>query len=222
MRKGDVTAAGSSATVKGLDEPTVGLVRVAGAITNAEPGVLADLMGAALGRGTGAEWLEELVLAAVLFVGFPRALVSAAALRTIVPEPAGEPGDAADYSSWPAWRARGEATCRTVYGASYQRLRRNVRALHPALDTWIVMDGYGRTLSRPALDLKRREFCAIAMLVPQRVPRPLRSHLLGARNAGATVREVDAVLDIVASMPIVPGSRAAAARRLWAELRPEP
>ena len=222
MHKDGVTAAGPGATVKVLDEPTVGLVRVAAALTDAEQGVLADLMRAALGRGTGAAWLEELVLAAVLFVGFPRALVSAAALRTLVPDVTGEPGDAADYAAWPAWRERGEATCRTVYGANYEQLRRNVRALHPALDAWIVMDGYGRTLSRPALDLKRREFCAIAMLVPQRVPRQLRSHLHGARNAGATVPEVDAVLDIVASMPVVPGSRAAAARRLWAELRSEP
>ncbi len=220
MRKDGVTIAGRDATVGALDEPTVGLVRVAAAIADAEQGVVAGLMQAALGRGTAAVWLEELVLSAVLFAGFPRALVAAAALRGLVPEVAGDPGDADDYAAWPAWLGRGEATCRAVYGANYDRLRANVRALHPALDAWIVMDGYGRTVSRPGLDLKRREFCAIAMLVPQRVPRQLRSHLHGALNAGATPAEVDAVLDIVSRMAGVPGSRAVAARRLWTELRP--
>jgi 4-carboxymuconolactone decarboxylase len=222
MHRNDVTAASRGATVGVLDQPTLGLVRVAAGLPDAEQGVIAGLMEAAVRGGTSAAWLEELVLSAVLFTGFPRALVAAAALRTVVPDLAGEPGDAADYGSWPTWRERGEETCRTIYGAQYEALRRRVRGLHPALDAWIVLDGYGRTLSRPALDLKRRELCAIAMLVPQRVPRQLRSHLLGARHAGATDAEVDAVLEVVARMAVVPGSRAAAARRLWSELRSRP
>jgi 4-carboxymuconolactone decarboxylase len=203
-----------------LGEPTVGLVRVAASLTDADGQVLAGLMRAALGRGTPAQWLEELTLAAVLFVGFPRALVAAGALRAVVPEPAGVLGDAADYARWREWQERGELTCRRVYGSNYEKLRENVRRLHPALDAWILADGYGRILSRPGLDLPRRELCAIAMLVPQRAGRQLHSHFVGARNVGVPADEIDALLDVVAAMATVPGSRVAAARRLWSEVRP--
>src|SRR5205085_5998972 len=139
------------------------------------------------------EHLEELILNAVLLVGFPKGLVAAAALRSVVPA-AGDPGDAADYSAWPAWEKRGAATCERIYGSRYQQLRANLRALHPALEAWVIMDGYGRTISRPALDLMRRELCTIATLVPQGVPVQLHSHLRGALNTGASPNEVDAVL----------------------------
>jgi 4-carboxymuconolactone decarboxylase len=218
MHENDAPRRGRDATVELLGAEVAALLRVAAAVPDAAGPALAGMVRAALAAGTGAVWLEELVLSAPLFVGFPRALVAAAALRAEVAQPAGDIGDAADYGAWPAWRERGEKACAAIYGGGYDRLRANVRALHPALDAWIVMDGYGRTLSRPGLPVKLREFCAIAMLVPQRAERQLHSHLRGALNVGAEPAEVDAVLDIVNAMAVVPGSRAAAARRLWLDL----
>jgi 4-carboxymuconolactone decarboxylase len=81
------------------------------------------------------------------------------------------------------------------------------------------MDGYGRTLSRPQLDLVRREFCSVAMLVPQDAPRQLHSHLKGALNAGATVEQVDDVLRTAVACSGVPTARLDAAHALWAEIR---
>lgn len=222
MRENGVTPGHRDASVTVLVADTAALIRVAAGLADADQQVLVAFMSAALKAGARPEWLEEAVLAGVLFVGFPRALVGAAALRSLIPEPAGDPGDACDYGAWRNWRERGVATCAAVYGANYDRLRANVGALHPALDAWIITDGYGRTLSRPGLDLRRRELCAIAMLVPQRVSSQLHSHLRGALNAGATPEEVDAVLDIVAALAVVPGSRTTAARRLWAELKSRP
>lgn len=198
-----------------LDAPTGAIVAAAARIEAADPSALALAFRAALAAGAGAAWLDELVLEAVLFAGFPRALVAAGALRSVVPQPA-ETGDAASYDQWPEWRRRGEATCRVIYGERYDMLRRNVAALHPALDAWVVMDGYGRTLSRPALDLERRELCAIAMLVPQGVPRQLLSHLHGALNAGASRDEIAAALDIAITESGT--SNAEAARTLWTSL----
>ena len=51
------------------------------------------------------------------------------------------------------WTRRGEQTCRAVYGSHYEKLRQNIRALHPALDAWMITEGYGKVLSRGALDL---------------------------------------------------------------------
>jgi 4-carboxymuconolactone decarboxylase len=203
--------------VTSLDPATAALVRVASALTDADEVELERLMREALAAGALATWLDELVLAGVLFAGFPRALVFAAALRRLVGRVA-ESGDATDYDSWREWARRGSATARVVYGANYEKLRENVAKLHPVLDPWIVVDGYGRILSRPGLDALRRELCAVAMLVPQGVPRQLHSHFRGALNAGASRRAVEEVLSLVESQPFVPKERARAARELWSGL----
>jgi len=200
-----------------LDVSTAAIVAAAARIDGAHPDQLAARFQAAIAAGADAAWLDELVLMAVLFAGFPKALVAAAALRSVVPRH-GNVGDAASYDQWESWRSRGEATCRIVYGERYDMLRRNVAALHPALDAWVVMDGYGRTISRPELDLKRRELCAIAILVPQGVPRQLHSHLRGALNAGASREEVGAAMDIALAESGASPELANTARTLWESL----
>ncbi len=115
------------------------------------------------------------------------------------------------------WERDGEATCAVVYGDSYERLRRNIRELHPALDAWMITDGYGKVLSRPALDLKRRELCIVAACAAAGQQRQLHSHLHGALNSGASVDEVmetlDALRDLVGESEIA-GYKALLARVL--------
>jgi 4-carboxymuconolactone decarboxylase len=82
----------------------------------------------------------------------------------------------------------------------YDRLRVNIRELHPALDAWMIVEGYGKVLSRPGLDLKRRELCVVAACAVLEQDRQLHSHLHGALNAGATTAEVDETLAAVGDM----------------------
>ncbi len=200
-----------------MDAETRGLVRVALGLFDLPEAVLEERMRNARGVGTPAIWLEELLLSSVLFVGYPRALLAAGALRRVEPDHA-EGGEPSQYEGWREWLARGEATCRIIYGLHYDRLRQNVRALHPALDTWMIVDGYGKTVSRPGLDLARRELCAVAMLVPQDAPRQLLAHLKGALNAGAAPAAVESVVEL-AGAERLPEARVAVARQLWRELR---
>lgn len=200
-----------------MDPETRGLLRVALGVFDLPEAVLEERMRGARNGGTSAIWLEELILASVLFVGYPRALVAAGIFRRIEPTHA-EDGEPSQYEHWREWLARGEATCRTIYGQHYDRLRHNVRALHPALDTWMIVDGYGKTVSRPGLDLARRELCSVAMLVPQDAPRQLLSHLKGALNAGAAVESVDSLMALAAREGM-PEARLAVAGQLWRELR---
>ena len=72
--------------------------------------------------------------------------------------------------------------------------------LHPALDAWMIVDGYGKVLSRPALDLRRRELCIVAACALARQDRQLHSHLHGALHAGASPEEVRAAIDSVADL----------------------
>jgi 4-carboxymuconolactone decarboxylase len=200
-----------------MDAETKGLLRVALGVFDLPEAVLEERMRNAHAGGTPAIWFEELILASVLYVGYPRALVAATVFRRIEPDHA-QGGEPSEYEGWREWLARGEATCRIIYGPHYERLRHNVRTLHPALDTWMLVDGYGKTVSRPGLDLARRELCAIAMLVSQDAPRQLLSHLKGALNAGASVEAVDAVVAL-ASREGLPETRLTVARQLWRELR---
>ena len=214
---GPQAADGSSNVTTVLDTATRGLVRVALGLPDGSEAQLGGLIAEARLAGTPVLWLEELLISSVLYVGFPRALVAMAVFRRLEPEHA-TGSEPADYEQWRDWRARGEATCREVYGKHYDQLRHNVRTLHPALEAWMIVDGYGKTLSRPGLDLMRRELCSMGMLVAQRTPRQLLSHLRGALNAGATPEQLDEVLKLAGAAGVAPGVLAVA-NDLWLELR---
>ena len=115
------------------------------------------------------------------------------------------------------WRVEGERTCAAVYGPLYDKLRRNIRAMHPALDAWMVVDGYGKVLSRPGLDLGRRELCIIAACAASAQERQLHSHLRGALNVGIAPRVVEEAL--AALEGVVNGEQLRSAQMLWARIR---
>ncbi len=139
-------------------------------------------------------WVEETILQSYLFAGFPRTLNATREWRRVsgVTAPAAELLPEPDLDRW---REQGEATCRQVYGKFYEKLRYNIHALHPALDEWMVVEGYGKILSRPGLELRLRELCVVAACVAAGQDRQLHSHLHGALNTGSTPNEVAAALD---------------------------
>jgi 4-carboxymuconolactone decarboxylase len=144
--------------------------------------------------------VEEIILQSYLFAGFPRALNAARAWRTVSGLPAPAEDEEASVDDLDLWRARGEETCAIVYGDSYEKLRRNIRELHPALDEWMIVDGYGKVLSRPGVDLRTRELCIVAACAVSGQQRQLHSHLHGARNAGASAGDLVVVLDALTDL----------------------
>jgi len=72
--------------------------------------------------------------------------------------------------------------------------------LHPALDAWMIVEGYGKVLSRQALDLRRRELCIVSACAMARQDRQLHSHLHGAKHAGASPEEVLGAINAVADL----------------------
>lgn len=203
-------------TLDALDEPTRLLVRLSAAICG---GTEAQLRRALADAAAAVDpvWVEELVLQSYLFGGLPRALNASREWRRISGRPAPAADDGADYDRVDEWRARGEETCATVYGPFYERLRHNIAALHPALDAWMIVEGYGKVLGRPGLDLRRRELCVVAACAALGQDRQLHSHLHGALHAGAAVPEVDAVLRAVADF--VPADNQARFAQLWAHVQ---
>jgi 4-carboxymuconolactone decarboxylase len=178
-----------------LDSPTRALVRLAAEAAGGNEAAIRTAIADAA-RATPAQWVEELLLQTYLFAGFPRALNATREWRRTIGESTAPDGDAdADYARAATWRARGEETCAVVYGGAYDALRHNIANLHPALDTWMIVEGYGKVLSRPQLDLTRRELCIVAACAHTGQDRQLHSHLRGALHAGASPDVVNATFD---------------------------
>ena len=201
-------------TLEHLDEETIALVRLAAAIAGADDDTVDGHLRSAVAH-VPPQWVEELLLQSHLFCGFPRALNAARQWRELSPASAAN-DETDDPSARDGWRLRGERVCALVYGERYERLRTSVRALHPALDDAMVVEGYGRILGRPGLDLPRRELCIVAACAITGQDRQLNSHLHGALNVGVTPHALTAALEALTIMVGV--GRAAQLRRLRARV----
>jgi 4-carboxymuconolactone decarboxylase len=208
-----------------LDPQTRALIVLAARIAGADEASVRDAFSQALGAKVPGQWLEELILQSYLFCGFPRALNAArewrrqsprtpASAESALDAPAAEHAGETDQVE--EWRLRGEATCAAVYDGMYEKLRFNVRDLHPLLDEWMIVEGYGKVLGRPGLDLPRRELCIVAACAATGQDRQLHSHLHGALNVGVPAEDLREALDVLA--PLVGDSRASSARLLLARV----
>lgn len=199
-----------------LDAATVALVRVAAAIALGDEARVRERMRAARAANVPGVWMEELLLQSLLNVGYPLALVAFAAWRKVAGR-ASHVGERLAHAEWERWAQRGAEACRVVYGRAYHKLLLNLRGLHPALEPLVVIDAYGKLLSRPGLDAKRRELCTLAAIAMLDAPRQLHAHLRGALNTGSSPQEVDEVLALVEED--LGAERALRVWELWADVR---
>jgi 4-carboxymuconolactone decarboxylase len=141
------------------------------------------------------EEVYECFLQLYLFAGFPAALEAMRALRKAWPSEANDdisPGiQMFDYSEF---LDRGQKLYQQIYSKNAEIVRKEMLRLSPELAAWAIVEGYGKTLSRPGLDAMTRELCIIALLVQLGWERQLFSHILGAKNTGATS---DAIQDAI-------------------------
>lgn len=196
-----------------MTEATRALVALSAALGTGDTRRLAAAMSEA-GAAADPVAAEEVLLQSYLFLGYPRALDAVELWRTTTGRPA--PQQAED-DDWQAWRMRGEDVCARVYGRNYERLRANVRRLHPDLERWMLTEGYGKVLARPGVALPVRELCVAALLAGAGSFRQLHSHLRGALNVGADAADVADVVELACG--VVPAERAEAVREVWEEVR---
>lgn len=146
--------------------------------------------------------VEEALLQSYLFLGFPAALTALAEWRELTGT---RPSSGADESDPAEWEDRGRAVCRTVYGRAYEKLRGTVRRVHPAMDDWMIREGYGKVLARDGLDLGTRELCIVSILAATGWEPQLHSHLRGALNAGCDPAAVTEALETGLELRREPG-----------------
>lgn len=189
------------------------LVRMSGALACGRPGVLEEALHAAQ-RWVEPGEVEEALLQSYLFLGFPAALGGLALWRKV----SGAPPPQALGEAQGSWESRGERVCSQVYGEQYPGLRTNIGRLHPELDRWMVLEGYGKVLGRPGLELGRRELCIVAILAVLDAPVQLYSHLRGALNVGVPAEWVEEALQEV--LPLAPSEAARdRGRETWARVQ---
>ena len=157
--------------------------------------------------------VEEVLLQSYLFLGFPASLNGMGLWRRL----AGPAPSAPLELDCPKWANRGLEVCRAVYVDQYDTLREAVRALHPDLEQWILVEGYGKVLARPGLALTTRELCIVAILAVLGAQKQLYSHLRGALNVGADASDVEQALDHADPFLDQQGRRDS--RRVWRKVQ---
>ncbi len=128
----------------------------------------------------------EIILQSYLFAGFPAAIEG----MTILAKVYQEHGMALDISrseyDVALFTSRGEELCQKIYTTSYTAMRERFENITPDLNDWMIIEGYGKTLSRPGVDLLLREFCIVAILMVLRRTNQMYSHIRGAKHCGAS------------------------------------
>jgi 4-carboxymuconolactone decarboxylase len=160
---------------------------------------LADKLKLAQAEGVIRVEIYEAFLQLYLFAGFPAALESVRALTRSWPVERNElPEQLAtqEAAKYPSFLERGEELYKVIYGKNAQVVRNGLLDLSPELATWAVIEGYGKALSRPNLDIKTRELCIVGVLAHLGWDRQLFSHMLGAANAGASRADIESACAI--------------------------
>jgi len=141
--------------------------------------------------------LYEIVLQSYLFLGYPRMLIGAENLAEVWPS-GGETNSlltAITPDESQDWFDRGRLLCRQVYGHNYEPLKERVEAIAPDIFRWMIVEGYGKVLSRDGLSPIVRELAIVASLMVDCRPKQLHSHLRGALNVGASAATVRQVIE---------------------------
>ncbi|MBI2923044.1 MAG: carboxymuconolactone decarboxylase family protein [Planctomycetes bacterium] len=150
-----------------------------------EPGTARAARKARAG-GVSAEAIYEAALQTYLFAGYPRGISGLAAVARAV-GPAAKPQSTGGLRRW---EKRGLRLCRRIYEDATDRMLANMKALHPAIATWIIQEGYGKVLSRPGLEAAVREACAVSSLAALGAWRQLESHARGALRVGVPLADL--------------------------------
>jgi alkylhydroperoxidase/carboxymuconolactone decarboxylase family protein YurZ len=158
-----------------------------------------QVLAVAVDCGIDGEMLYEVVLQSYLFLGFPRMLTAAESwskcFRLSSAESKLVPVSNDETSRW---FSDGMSLCQRIYGEAFTPLKNRVESMAPEVFRWMIVEGYGKVLSRPGLSLIDRELCIVSSLMVENREQQLYSHLRGALNVDAPLELVETVIDDIA------------------------
>lgn len=140
--------------------------------------------------------LYEATLQSYLFIGFLRMLNATFALDKIYPvDSQKNNGNDPLIDNFMLWYKRGEELYKTVYKDKSELLKNKVESIAPEIFQWMILEGYGKVLSRNILNIQTRELSIIALLMMGNMKIQLESHIRGAINVGTPLDLIETVLD---------------------------
>ncbi len=186
--------------LRNFDPDRYGATRALGlysaAITLADNDCMGEAINIGANHGVNRRQFYEIVLQSYLFLGFPRMLIAAEQLDDILPGSGRAPVTTAiSPSEAEDWFKRGMNLYKRVYDSNAERLRAHVENMAPEIFRWMIVEGYGKVLSRPGLDIVDRETSIIAFLTMENRRKQLFSHIRGALNVGAGAEIVRLVIE---------------------------
>jgi alkylhydroperoxidase/carboxymuconolactone decarboxylase family protein YurZ len=137
--------------------------------------------------------IYETILQSYLFLGFPRMIEAALTHSEIfkdLPPDSGVNFDRVSDEESEKWFNNGVNLCRQVYGKNYERLKEKFISVSPEMFRWMVIEGYGKVLTRPGLTSIERELAEVAALIIDKRERQLTSHIIGSLNVGASIEQL--------------------------------
>ncbi|MFM7157453.1 MAG: carboxymuconolactone decarboxylase family protein [Bacteroidota bacterium] len=149
----------------------------------------------ALDAGVSYSMLYEAILQIHLFAGYPASIEGLALLKDIYNQ---EPQSAEPYDV-ALFKMRGEKLCRDIYTTVFEKMNARMQSFSPELAEWMIIDGYGKTLSRPALDIQTRELINICILSLGKWKQQCISHVRGALNVGISLDDIQRAITYLQS-----------------------
>ncbi len=173
------------------------LTLIAACQATGRPKILKGLLRWALKSDIDPGEIYEILLQGHLFIGYPKAIESFFIFNEIM---GGEKegvksscGDKEDVD-YDLFKDRGLKIAEQIYGKNFKPVYDNIRHLSSDLASGMIIEGYGRIISRPGLDLLTRELAIVAVLTVTFMPRQLYSHIKGSLNAGANSGQIRAII----------------------------
>lgn len=142
--------------------------------------------------------MYEALLQTYLFAGFPAALDALVLLDDVCSSILGSiTWPSPEVFNLPLFHDRGARLCERIYEGVYERMMQRLGTVSPDLAQWMIIEGYGKTLARPQLDIVTRELCTVGVLAALGREQQLYSHVRGALLVGASAEELSTCADIV-------------------------
>ena len=171
----------------GLPQTERLLVRIKAAIWPGDHETLGECIRRCRDLGQPRSHLDEVLLQAVLFCGFPRVINAFQVLSDEWPTDTGSTGGSLDPAEQ---RASGDALFRTIYGENTTDVEAMLLGYHAELHDFVLDTAYGRILSRPGLEPRIRELLAVGVLALTDQGPQLVAHGRGAKKFGATTQQL--------------------------------
>jgi len=158
-------------------------------------------------EGIERKLIYETILQSYLFLGFPRMIEAALVFNEVFGNDERTKAKIKKYSAKESerWFNKGRGLCQIVYGRNYHLLEKRFREISPEIFRWMVIEGYGKVLSRPGMTQIERELAEVAALTVDKRERQLLSHIVGSLNVGV---DIDLIHKVNGDIKPIAGSKA--------------